>query len=312
LPDADPSALKRLLCATDFSEGAAGALEFATALARPLQAGIRIVHVRPGPVPSGSPMACLAHEAGLHEKSRAELMQDLDRCGQAARASGLEAHCVLLEGDPADEIVREGKRTAADIIVMGRHGHGAWNPWIPGSVSEHVLKNAPCPVVVVRPFPRHPGERPGHVLCGLDLGATSASVLQYALAVTKAFEADLHVLHVAAEEHTERARSALAATVARTSTAKGPRLHASVVSGVPWEQILGVAGQNDVDLIVVGSHGGGIAGRQFLGSTTRHLLRHADCPVLVVPARVSETAERLAASTAAPVSARRQGGGPCR
>jgi hypothetical protein len=40
---------------------------------------------------------------------------------------------------------------------------------------------------------------------------------------------------------------------------------------------------------VVGSHGGGVVERQFLGSTTLHLLRHSECSVLVVPARLSET-----------------------
>jgi hypothetical protein len=47
-----------------------------------------------------------------------------------------------------------------------------------------------------------------------------------------------------------------------------------------------VGRENGIDLVVVGSHGGGIFDRQFIGSTTLHLLRESGCAVLVVPARV--------------------------
>jgi nucleotide-binding universal stress UspA family protein len=301
----DSLALKRLLCATDFSDGAVAALEVAVVLARPFQAEIRIVHVRRVPVPSGRPMACLAQAPGIEAKSPTDLMHDLDRFRQAALVSGVATQCAMLEGDPSDQIVREAKHTAADVIVMGRHSQGASNPWILGSVAECVLRKAPCPVVVVRPFPRHRGERPRHVLCGLDLGGTSDATLRYAIAVTKAFDADLQVLHVAADGEAERARSALAAAVAGASTASGPRIQASVVTGVPHEAILALTQQNDIDLVVVGSHGGGVVERQFLGSTTLHLLRQADCPVLVVPAHVSETGEPLEMSDMAPVAVHR-------
>jgi nucleotide-binding universal stress UspA family protein len=190
---------------------------------------------------------------------------------------------------------------------MGRHSQGASNPWVLGSVAERVLRKAPCPVVVVRPFPRHRGERPRHVLCGLDLGGTSAATLRYAIGVTKAFDADLEVLHVAANGEAERARSAsaLAAAVAAASTASGPRIQPSAATGVPYEQILRVAAQKDIDLIVVGSHGGGVVERQFLGSTTLHLLRQAESPVLVVPARVCEMEDPLEVSAVAAAAAHR-------
>ena len=299
----DPLAVKRVLCATDFSDGAAAALDVAVELARPFQGEIRIVHVRPAPVPSGSPMACLAHGPGIDEKSRTNLMQDLDQCGQVARASGLATQSAVLQGDPPDEIVREARHTAADIIVMGRHSQGASNPWVLGSVAERVLKKAPCPVVVVRPFPRHRGERRRRVLCGLDLGETSPSTLKCAVAVTHALRADLNVLHVVADGDTERARLAVAAAVASESTTTGLHIPTSVAAGVPYQEILAAAHEKETDLIVVGTHGGGVVDRQFLGSTTLHLLRQAECPVLVVPAYVSRRQQRMEAPAAAPVSA---------
>ena len=92
--------------------------------------------------------------------------------------------------------------------------------------------------------------------------------------------------------------------VRRATPVGEPPIQATVVSGVPHEQVLGVARRHDVDLIVVGSHGGGVVDRQFLGSTTLHLLREAESPVLVVPADVSGTeSERDAGVDAAPAGA---------
>jgi nucleotide-binding universal stress UspA family protein len=232
-------------------------------------------------------------------------MHDLDRCGQAALASGVATHRVLLQGDPPDEIVREARRTAADIVVMGRHSKGASNPSLLGSVAERVLRKAPCPVMVVRSFPRHPGEGPRRVLCGLDLGETSSSTLKCAVVITNALRADLRVLHVVADGETQRARLAVAATLAIEPTTTGLHIPTSVAVGVPYEEILAVAHEKEADLIVVGTHGGGVVDRQFLGSTTLHLLRQAECPVLVVPAHVSQGKRRREAPDAAPVSAGR-------
>ena len=286
----DSLALKRVSCATDFSDAAAAALEVAVAFAKACKAEIRVVHVCPFPVPSGGRMVCLAHRPAIDEKSRTDLIESLDRCRQRAIASGVVTRGVLLQGDPPGEIVREAEYAAADLIVMGRHSQGAPAPWILGSVAERVVRKAPCPVVVVRSFPRRPSERPRHVLCGLDLGETAAATLEYAVAVSNALEADLLVLHAVAGGGVQGARNSVAAVVARAPVTSG-RAQERVVTGVPYQEVLAAARENETDLVVVGSHGGGIVDRQFLGSTTLHLLRWSECPVLVVPARVSRTRE---------------------
>jgi nucleotide-binding universal stress UspA family protein len=286
LASTEPSAVKRILCATDFSDSASAAIQFAVGLAHSCQSEIRIVHVRPPPVPSGRPMGCRAHPPGVDEKSETELTQDLDRYGQPAIAAGLPTQRALRHGEPSEEIVREAKHISADLIVMGRHSQGASNPWILGSVAERVLRQASCPVVVVRPFPRPGGAIPRHVLCALDLGETAAATLEHAVAMANAIEAALTVLHVVANGQAEAARPTLAAVVAKAPAAKGG-VREQVATGVPYQEILAAAHEHGGYLIVVGSHGGGIVDRQFLGSTALHLLRQSECPVLVVPARVS-------------------------
>ena len=108
------------------------------------------------------------------------------------------------------------------------------------------------------------------MLCALDLGETTAATLEYAAVVADAIEADLVVLHVATEGRADAARHDLDAVVSRVPATKAG-IRARVATGVPYREILAAAHESGAGLVVVGSHGGGIADRQFLGSTTLHL-----------------------------------------
>lgn len=63
---------------------------------------------------------------------------------------------VLLEGDPAAEIVRYAADTGFDVIVLGTHGRTGVQRLVMGSVAERVTRDAPCSVLVVK-LPRGTG-----------------------------------------------------------------------------------------------------------------------------------------------------------
>jgi nucleotide-binding universal stress UspA family protein len=264
-------ALKRVLCATDFSDNAAAARAAAVALARHWRAELRFLHVSALPAPPG-----------------ADLIERLDRFGRPAIDAGVQARRVLRHGDPCDEIVREAEHAGVDLIVLGRHSRGTRNHRFLGSVAERVLRRAPCPVLVAHPLEQDPGAGLRHVLCAVDLGETSADTLGYAAALTRALGADLLVLHVLASPMSDPSaqRGQLASLVASAGVPTG-RVHAQVMTGTPAHEILEAVREHAIDLVVVGSHGGSILDHQFLGSTTLHLLRRSECPVLVVLARTA-------------------------
>ena len=284
-------ALKRVLYATDFSEAAAAGLEVAVALARPCKAELHVVHVRPAPFALGGQSAGLGDRIGVGEMGRPYLTESLGLCAERARAVGVVTQDVLLQGVPAAEIVREAEQSGASIIVMGPHSRAA--PATLSSVTEGVLREASCPVIVARRFPASRGQRPLRVLCAVDLGATTGGTLECAVALANLLEGDQLVLHVAPAAGAAGALKTMDAMVAKAPAARG-RLQGRVAAGKPTQEILAAARESESDLIVVGSHGGGIVERQFLGSTTLHLLRHAECSVLVLPARVSRTGDRCA------------------
>ena len=66
------------------------------------------------------------------------------------RATGVTVDFLVWEGDPGESIVDAAVSEAADMIIVGSHGRGAVGRFLIGSVSDHVVRNAPCPVLVVR------------------------------------------------------------------------------------------------------------------------------------------------------------------
>jgi nucleotide-binding universal stress UspA family protein len=63
---------------------------------------------------------------------------------------GIPVHHVMLEGDPAAEIVQYGRDAGIDLIVMGTHGRTGLERLLMGSVAEKVMREATCSVLVVK------------------------------------------------------------------------------------------------------------------------------------------------------------------
>jgi nucleotide-binding universal stress UspA family protein len=67
-----------------------------------------------------------------------------------AQEMGVATAFLVWEGDPGEAIVDAASAEHADLIVLGTHGRHGVERSLFGSVSDHVVRNAPCPVVVVR------------------------------------------------------------------------------------------------------------------------------------------------------------------
>lgn len=70
------------------------------------------------------------------------------------RAMGVTVSFLVWTGDPGESIVSAAEAENIDLVVVGTHGRGTIGRLLLGSVSEHVVRNAPCPVLVVRPASR--------------------------------------------------------------------------------------------------------------------------------------------------------------
>ena len=140
----------RILLATDGSEGADLAASRAVDLARRTGSELHVVHV-------GCAPAFLVGEPGTRGHDRTLLEEIEDEAGELLRkltwrvkvAGGDVAGTHLGMGEADLEIVGLAERLGADLIVMGCRGHGGIRRAIGGSVSDAVIRRAPCPVLVV-------------------------------------------------------------------------------------------------------------------------------------------------------------------
>jgi len=135
-----------VLLATDLSANSTPAEEEALRLAVSLRARLIAVSViDPGTLrlPGGRFRARV-------DQVRDEREAMAQRLGERARDLGVPAAFLVWEGDPGEAIVEAAESEGVDLIVIGTHGRRGVNRSLFGSVSDHVVRTAPCPVVVVR------------------------------------------------------------------------------------------------------------------------------------------------------------------
>jgi nucleotide-binding universal stress UspA family protein len=142
--------IRTVLHPTDFSDEARPAFEVACALARDYRAKLVLLHVVPPTrvyAPDGIAVPFPPEEPYDARVRLARLRPD-------DPLVDVEHH--VLEGDPAAEVLKLAEAAHADVIVMGTHGTSGLMRLLMGSVAEHVMRKAPCPVLTVRgPFRAH-------------------------------------------------------------------------------------------------------------------------------------------------------------
>ena len=141
--------MKRILVATDGSEGANRAIEVAAELAKGLAAKLLIVTVGDG-FSSDDVRRLARSEGDIGDALELVLNQILIQARQRAQELGVaEVETATAWGDAAEAIMAAAGRVRADAIVLGRRGRGRLAGLLLGSVSQKVVALAPCTVIVV-------------------------------------------------------------------------------------------------------------------------------------------------------------------
>jgi nucleotide-binding universal stress UspA family protein len=133
----------KILFATDFSHTGDAALEMASSLARDRDATLLIVHVEEPPLDYGGEMYY-----GMLEPDPEEVERMLHQV--VPKQPGVKYEHRLVTGDPAAAIVRVARDENVDLIVLGTHGRTGVLRLLMGSVTESVVRHAPCPVLTLK------------------------------------------------------------------------------------------------------------------------------------------------------------------
>lgn len=148
LPVAPASGIRRILLATDLSTASDGAAIQAIELAHDLGADLLIVSVI-------DPRARRSVGLGSQRPDRIRAVRETAAQALVARgrAAGVRVTFLIWDGDPGQSIVEAATSEQVDLVVVGSHGRGAVGRFFVGSVSDFVVRNARCPVLVVRNHP---------------------------------------------------------------------------------------------------------------------------------------------------------------
>jgi nucleotide-binding universal stress UspA family protein len=208
----------------------------------------------------------------------------------------------VVDGPPAQAILRTAKRLSAGAIVVGSRGHGVLGRLFLGSVSRAVVRDARCAVLVVKGR-RPPGRR---VVLGVDGSPHARHAVEALARLAPKAGSQVTIVHVvepirlpslgpapaavrAAVQTQADALTAEALAAARREVESagrrlsraGWRTRAVVLTGVPVTELLDAVRRTRADLLAVGARGVGGVERLLLGSVATGVVGRAPVSVLV-------------------------------
>jgi len=282
-----------ILFPTDGSDAAETALDAAIAAADAHDATLHVLYVADTNQPS---LANIQGEVtDVLEGEGRDIVDDAAGC---ARNAGVDTVAEVVQGGPSRTICEYVDDRGVDLVVMGTRGGRDIERIILGSVTERVVRNGAAPVLVVPPESdrEYP---PESILVGTDGSEGSDVAVDEGLEIAEATDATLHVVSVLesnvlgidvgssqiAEAREERDEE-LFAPVSERADDRGVAVETAVEEGDVVDRLNEYVATNDIDLVVVGTHGRTGLDKRILGSVTENLMRSASVPVLSV--RVSE------------------------
>lgn len=269
--------LKNILVATDFSACSDAVLPYVRSIAREYSSTVFLTHVISPEILGVDPFQMDAVRANAEA-----LMQELE---SSDLLEGMPHKVLIEEGDTWDVLSRIIAEQHIDLIVLGTHGRTGMSKFVMGSVAEDIFRHAPCPVLTigpkVAPAARHDAKF-GHVLYATDFASDSPSALFYAISLAEEHKAQLTLAHVAETDSSVPVPKRLLDLVPPgTQLTNEPE--AVIEIGDAAEQILKMAHNRHVDLIVLGAHRPAVLTTHLM-DTAYKIVIEAPCPVLTASA----------------------------
>lgn len=290
--------IKTILVALDFSPASIEAVSYAVPLAKKFGAAVELVHVSDKKEASE---VFRSDELTFETVEWIDFLRDrLSLIRQKYLPPFWPKNDHVRAGEPYEQICDLAREIDANLIVIGTRGNSGLNRLLLGSTAERVVRFASCPVLVVRQRTRkQPKEfMLRKILAPVDFSECSMFGALYAAFFAKTFDAKLLLLHVfagvmptATGKASKAKNDAIDLENARLDMEAFTQLdflregsHATKIrAGYAVDEICGEARQSDADLMVIATHGRSGLNRMFLGSVAEHVVRYAECPVLVVP-----------------------------
>lgn len=274
---------KLILVPTDFSDSAAHALRFATALGERFGAHLLVIFADEF-IP---PVDFTAVPAGSFSVSRDAIIQETAEqlttwTTKELGPRTLPCQTRLVIDRTVEGIADTVRTTGADLVVMGTHGRAGVRRLLFGSVTEAVMRTVPVPVIAVNRSTSEKGTL-GKVLCPVDFTAASRDALRRAAALAGDPQSRLILFTQTPDDDYDTRIE----TLIRMREWVPPELLTRcdlelVSSGPAAEQILDLAAATHADLIALGIPADRTLADSLRGTVAERVVRQSTCPVLTV------------------------------
>jgi nucleotide-binding universal stress UspA family protein len=271
---------KKILFPVDFSERCASAARMVEVFAGRFQAELTLLHVLQPLTYNDIPVDA----AGIAEEKLGSFMvQELKH---------FDVRRVMIEGEPAAQIVDYAHQHGFGLIMLPTHGYGTFRRMVVGSVTQQVLRAASCPVwtgVHMEHVPRLEDIGFHRVVCAIDLGAQSCPTATWAKKFAGEFGAELAFVHAIPEakqpsfpdqSHEDLIQKATG-DILKMQACTGAQGHVFVVGDDVPSGVCTCAARERADLLVIGRgvHDD-VMGR--LRGNAYSIIRQSPCPVVSV------------------------------
>lgn len=273
--------MKTILVPTDFSALAHDALSVALSLAKTYSSDIILLHTVAYPVAPpvfGQHLPMMENLIELNQEQADDDRTRLETLTKEAAASGVTITPKLVANDAG--LAESITATPVDLIVMASSGASGLEEWLVGSNAEVVIRNAHCPVLVIKkPVADF---APNKVVYAIDVDDALKTPQTYPFRIgqPQAAQQLLYVL-TPTDNHDPDGVREWAAEFAKAQQLPTYNVEVRAAKTVP-DGILQYADEVDADLLVVYTHARKGLLRLITGSVAEEVVNHADIPVLVM------------------------------
>jgi nucleotide-binding universal stress UspA family protein len=279
--------METILCPTDFSAASRNALRYADQLARWMQARLILFHNIPEPaMPAHQSFGGVLYAEPIRDPGYRQARQDRLEAWKDQLASpggsqpiGYESH--VRYGLTQDNIAAEALANQANLIVLGSKHNEGLKRIIKGSVVSGVIRQSPCPVLIIPP---HALFKPlTRLVYASSLMGEEAADAGFIARLAALFQARILFLHILMEysaqerEQAEAAYDQFRQRLPQTDTAFYLETHADIGEGISQ-----FTHRYQADLLIMGYHPHSSWESLLLENYTKKMASHPDLPLLII------------------------------
>lgn len=276
----------RILVPVDFSPRSEEAVRYAKRLAAHFRSELILLHVVEPVNLDYAMVEPLQDSVGiLADGRRAGAKTMLDTFART-ELPGVTIRTLIAEGDAADQIVNCSKAEGVNLLIMPTQGRSRIRQFLIGSVTAKVLHDSEAPVLTgchLEENEDFPDFQAKNILCAVDLGPQSETVLKWGARLAEEFASSVAVMNVVqnSSEPGQEQRECLELRLRKMADAAGLKASVLIEYGEPQKAVSQTAIHSRADLLIIGR---GSANSRIgrLRAQAYGIVRQSPCPVLSV------------------------------